>query len=238
MLPILYQSPSFVLYAYPLLMGLGWGVAYQVFFSLIENSLTWKQAQILYWGIFVSAWIGAKLLFTVTSANLLFEPSFWIGGGFVFYGGLLFGMGFIALYHFTIKKMSSTVLWSLAVATTYGHAIGRIGCLLAGCCFGKETDLFWGIFLHDHYRHPTQALEAICLLGFGGYIHYSKKKKFTLLATYLIGYGIIRLFIESLRGDLVRGSWGPMTPSQWISCALIILGTFTYFGDFAAKETK
>ena len=238
MLPILYQSPSLIFYAYPLLMGLGWGVAYQVFFSLVDRSLSRTLAQLLFWGIFIAAWIGAKLLFTITSVNLLLEPTFWIGGGFVFYGGLISGLAFIGIFHFFIQKISSHMLWAIAVATTYGHAIGRVGCLLAGCCYGKETDWWWGIFLHDHYRHPTQGLEAMALIGLGAYLQLSKKTKSELLAFYFLGYGLIRLIIEALRGDVLRGAWGPLSPSQWISLGLILVGTTTYFRYPADPETK
>ena len=74
-------------------MGLGWGVAYQLFFASVD--LKNKFAQILFWGIFISSWIGSKLFFYLTTESLtqsevLTQASFWTGGGFVFYGGFLF----------------------------------------------------------------------------------------------------------------------------------------------------
>jgi phosphatidylglycerol:prolipoprotein diacylglycerol transferase len=54
----------------------------------------------------------------------------------------------------------------------------------------------------------------------------SKKAKTLLLSHYLLGYGMIRLIIEALRGDEIRGLWGPLTPSQWISVTLIVTGIF------------
>ena len=144
MLPILYQSHDLILYSYPLLMGLGWGIAYQIYFALLEPSYPKIKAQILFWGIFVSAWIGSKVLFYLTTENLnqslLMEASFWTGGGFVFYGGLISALIFVGLYKLLKFPISQQTLWSMLPALTIGHAIGRIGCLLAGCCFGKETD--------------------------------------------------------------------------------------------------
>lgn len=226
MLPILYQSHDVILYSYPLFMGLGWGIAYQIYFTLLEPTYSKLKAQILFWGIFISAWLGAKVFFLLTypGETIVQQLSFWTGGGFVFYGGLIAGLLFISVFKFIDKNLKLSVIWAMIPALAIGHGVGRIGCLLAGCCFGKPTDLFWGIYLHDHYRYPTQFLEAIALIMLGLYLMKARKSKFTLLTHYLIAYGVIRLSIEALRGDLVRGLWGPFTPSQWISFLLISSG--------------
>lgn len=231
MLPILYQNHDVILYSYPLLMGLGWGVGYQLFFA--KADIAQKYAQFLFWGIFLSAWIGSKLFFYFTSNSsgtddILSQASFWTGGGFVFYGGLIFALLFIAAYKLFKFPLTENTLWAMLPALTFGHAIGRIGCLLAGCCFGKETHLWWGIELHGAHRHPTQALEALGLFVIAFFVLKSGPSLKTL-AKYFLGYGALRFGIEFLRGDAIRGLWGPFTPSQWISLGLIVAGFFTVF---------
>jgi phosphatidylglycerol:prolipoprotein diacylglycerol transferase len=234
MLPILYQNHDLILYSYPLLMGLGWGVAYQVYFSLLDPGFSRVKAQFLFWGIFFSAWIGAKVFFFLTypenvSSDFLKQISFWTGGGFVFYGGFIGATLFLGTTKLFDKRLSIDNLWAMLPAVAFGHAIGRIGCFLAGCCFGKPTSFLWGVYLHDHYRHPTQLIEAFGLALLGLYLYKSKMNRLVLLANYLVGYGLLRLVVESLRGDLVRGLWGPLTPSQWISLALIFSGLVIMF---------
>lgn len=229
MLPILFRSNGIVFYSYPLLMGLGWGVAYQIFFDLLPEAFTRKRAQILFWGLFAFSWVGAKVFFLYTvprdlSANLLQDSSFWLGGGFVFYGGFLGGLFYLLILRALRFPVSREVLWAMVPALTIGHAIGRIGCLLAGCCYGKQTDLFWGIYLHGTHRHPTQIIEAVLLLALGIYLLRSRMPKTYLVSTYLLSYGAIRLLGEALRGDLIRGQWGPLTPSQWVSVVLLMTG--------------
>ena len=207
-------------------MGLGWGVAYQIFFAKADIEV--KYGQLLFWGIFVSAWIGSKLFFyfTTNSTNhqdLLSQSSFWTGGGFVFYGGLIFAIIFLGFYKLLKLPLSRQTFWALLPALTFGHAIGRIGCLLAGCCFGSETDLWWGINLHGAHRHPTQALESLGLFIIAFYI-LKAKPTLRSLSVYLVGYGLLRFGVEMLRGDEIRGLWGPLTPSQWISISLILAG--------------
>lgn len=226
MLPILFQSHDLILYSYPLLMGLGWGVAYQVFFSRVEISL--KYGQLLFWGIFISSWIGSKLFFYFTTTtdyknDLLLEASFWTGGGFVFYGGLLFVLVFLGLYKLLKFPLSVQNLWAMLPALTLGHAIGRIGCFLAGCCYGTETSHWWGIHLHGASRHPTQLFESLGLFVISFYILKSRAS-IKSFAIYFMGYGVLRFGIEILRGDEIRGLWGPLTPSQWISLGLISMG--------------
>ncbi len=230
--PILYQGPELTLYSYPLLMGLGWGVAYQVFFGHLDQNLPRWKGHLVFWGIFLSAWIGAKILFTLTSSgksHLLSDASFWTGGGFVFYGGLLAGLAFLVLLLQFDRSMSISKLWAVIPALSFGHGIGRVGCFLAGCCYGKETNLPWAVHLHGADRHPTQLLEAIALIGLGWYLLRSQRPRKHLFILYLIVYGSIRFVLESLRGDLVRGLWGPLTPAQWISLALVLTGASLSF---------
>jgi phosphatidylglycerol---prolipoprotein diacylglyceryl transferase len=230
MLPIFYQGQDLILYSYPLLMGLGWGVGYQIFFSLWPKTIPQWQGQVLFWGSFIFAWIGAKILFLLSypnemAQNFLTEISFWTGGGFVFYGGLLGGIFFLFIYHFILRlRLTQESFWPIVPSLTLGHGIGRVGCLLAGCCFGKETEWWWGIHLHGAERHPTQIIESIFLIGLGIYLLRAKKSILELAAIYLISYGVMRFGIEFLRGDKVRGEWGILSPSQWISIFLLSAG--------------
>lgn len=237
MLPILFQSHDFILYSYPLLMGLGWGIAYQIFFSYAPTNVSRLKLQILFWGLFLSAWVGAKVLFYLTypeqlGTEYLVNASFWTGGGFVFYGGFLGGILFLALYKLFDRSLSLNTLWPMLPALSIGHGIGRLGCFLAGCCYGKPTDWVWAVFMHGHDRHPTQILEAIGLLIIGIYLIKSKAPRITLLSHYLLSYGLLRFSIEMLRGDAARGEWGVLSPSQWISLTLILAGLLIKLNKF------
>jgi phosphatidylglycerol---prolipoprotein diacylglyceryl transferase len=225
MLPILYQSNDFTLYSYPLLMGIGWGVGHQILSA--RSQLSHVHTGFLFWGLFIFAWLGAKLLFLISAdqylASSLFDNlSFWTGGGLVFYGGLLGGGIFLALWRLKYPLNLPTVV-ALIVALTAGHGIGRIGCLLAGCCYGEETNLWWGITLHGHLRHPTQLIESMGLLFLSLYL-WRRPANYRTVSYYFLIYGLLRFFVEFLRGDIIRGSWGPLTPSQWISLLMILIG--------------
>ncbi len=229
MLPVLYQNHNFILYSYPLLMGLGWGVGYQIFFSTLDDSYSRLKAQIFFWGLFIFSWLGAKLLFSFTAApstEVLGQINFWTGGGFVFYGGLIGGLVNVGLFKLVDREFSVNVFWSIVPALAIGHGIGRIGCFLAGCCFGEKTDFFWGIYSHEHFRHPTQLIEATGLFLISLYLLKSKLPRFLLICHYLVLYGFLRFCVEFLRGDSIRGQWGLLSPSQWISLCLLILGIF------------
>jgi phosphatidylglycerol---prolipoprotein diacylglyceryl transferase len=225
MYPIIYEGADLIIYSYPLFMGLGWGFAYQIFFSLTSSTATKLTSQALFWGIFLSSWIGAKILFLLTYpqdlSSYLGQFSFWLGGGFVFYGGLLGALMFLVVFAF-FKPISLPDLWPMLPALTFGHAIGRIGCLLAGCCFGAPTSFFWGISLHGHVRHPTQILEMIILTLLGIFLLRSRRSKSYLLVFYFLTYGTARFGIEFLRGDDIRGHWPLLSPSQYISLILIM----------------
>lgn len=229
MLPILFQNNNFILYSYPLLMGLAWGIGYQIFFHHIEDSARMR-AQILFWGVFISAWLGAKILFLITSAHNLAQvyltsSSFWLGGGFVFYGGLLGGIAFILIFQIWIKIAESWIKWGM-VALALSHGIGRIGCFLAGCCYGEVTQLWWGIHLHGEERHPTQLIEAISLMLLAWVLAKIERPR-SIVATYALSYGALRFVLEEMRADKLRGLWAfNLTPSQWLALFSLLMGLY------------
>lgn len=229
MLPILFQSPELTLYSYPLFMGLGWGIAYQIYMSFIPETVPRRWPLILFWGSFLFAWLGAKLLFFFTvpeqiSQEILMSSSFWLGGGFVFYGGFLGVLAFLLLYRSFQAPVELRLLYPMLPALAFGHGIGRLGCLLAGCCYGAITEWWWGVPHGDVHRHPTQLIEALGLFFIGTFLLRSKKPQRTLVAYYFLSYSVLRFIIELLRGDEIRGQWGPLTPSAWISLVLATAG--------------
>lgn len=138
-----------------------------------------------------------------------------------------------------MRKIANTLITGVVLA----HAIGRIGCFFAGCCYGIPTESYLGvIFPHGHAHeafpdqsiYPTQLFEAgflFILFILLNKIQYFKHKE---LEVYLIGYGIWRILIEFIRGDN-RGVFIPLfetqynifpTPSQVISLLMISLGIF------------
>ncbi len=230
MLPILYQNHDLILYSYPLFMGLGWGVGYQLFFKF--NDLKLSLAQFLFWGLFCLAWIGAKVLFLMTQNSqaalpLAAQLNFWTGGGFVFYGGLLGCVLFIWILFFFRFPFTVKTFYALVISLTFGHAIGRIGCFLAGCCFGTETSWWWAVNDHGIHRHPTQILEALGL-SVVGLCLLKMKPSLEAIRVYLVTYSIMRFGLEALRADHVRGFWYYLTPSQWISLLLLAFGIFIH----------
>lgn len=108
-----------------------------------------------------------------------------------------------------------------------GHAIGRIGCLLAGCCHGFEYSGAFAVknilFLEGGTCFPIQAVEALLNIPIMAVLLlYSKKErpKYSILSLYLLMYSVMRFFTEFFRGDEIRGGFWLLSTSQWISIAL------------------
>lgn len=237
MYPILWEASSLTLYSYPLIIGLCWGIAYQgarpFFIEENYNSLNYN---LIFWGIFLFAWLGAKVLFLIAAPMPIYQrafqnPSFWLGGGFVFLGGMIFAAIYMCVFCATFKTSLRPFVSCLPLLA-FCHGLGRIGCFLAGCCYGRETDLPWGIYLHEAHRHPTQLYESL-----GLFLIYFLLRKISyqkLLITYLISYCCLRFVIEFYRGDLIRGAWYGISTSQWI-CLIVILFSLSVLAFKKAK---
>lgn len=190
--------------------------------------------------------LGARILFIITRlsyyvSNPLDVFKIW-EGGLVFLGGPLAVFPFLIWY---VKKHRLPIWKTMDVlgpGLVIGHAIGRFGCLGAGCCYGKPTGSSWfGVRLYSDLverqfqgvlLHPTQLYEAgalfILLIGL---LWVFKNKKFDgqVALTYLLSYPIIRSFIETYRGDLIRGFVVDdiLSTSQFISILVFLAALFT-----------
>ena len=155
-------------------------------------------------------------------------------GGMVFYGGLLGAIAAAAIYC-KVKKLDFGLYADiLAPAIPFFHAFGRVGCFLAGCCYGIKSD--WGVVYHNELMPheangvtllPIQLIEAgcnllLCLLLV--FLSTRRLKKGTLLGLYFALYAVIRFTDEFFRGDTIRGLWFGLSTSQWISIAVFVLG--------------
>ena len=178
----------------------------------------------------VTGLAGAKLLFYILDIRQILEnPRLLldVSNGFVVYGGIITGVICVFLYC-RIKKLpflryADIMLPSVAL----GQGFGRIGCFLAGCCYGEETSCpVHIVFTHSDYAPngvaliPTQLYSsALNFLNFIvlSWIAAKSKKPGTATICYLLFYSIGRFVIEFFRGDLIRGSVGPLSTSQFIS---------------------
>ena len=165
-----------------------------------------------------------------------------------FYGGFIFGVGtFVLLYFFWIRKQYPDALekifWIFPSSITISHGLGRIGCFLAGCCYGVPTDAWYGIKFETTAVKviPTNLFEAIFLFILFAVLFVIAIKKHSPygLSIYLIVYGVWRFLIEYLRGDH-RGSFIPgLTPSQAWSVLLVALGiAYLFLRLFVFKKKE
>ena len=151
-------------------------------------------------------------------------------GGFVFYGGLIGAVAGAAVYCRQFRIKAKPVIALLLFAAPAAHAIGRTGCLFAGCCYGIECSLPIAVSLHGKLLFPVQLLEAaLNLFLFAVLILLVMKvsQKEWVIPVYLGGYPIIRFFCEFLRGDPERGVRGIFSTSQVISLILLAVALLT-----------
>ena len=156
-------------------------------------------------------------------------------GGLVFYGGFLVasaaGLWFIRRSHLPLGDVADVMAPALAV----GQAIGRWGCFFAGCCYGKPTTLPWGVrFTHpaslaplDIPLHPVQLYESFgnLMIAFVLWLelHRHPQSRGRIFWLYVLLYAVLRLIMESLRGDDRGPTIGGLYPSQIIAILAIIV---------------
>lgn len=155
------------------------------------------------------------------------------GGGQVFYGGLIGGIiGALlgAQISGTTRELDAYCT-AVVPAIPFGHAFGRIGCFLGGCCYGAPYTGFCAVTFPKvgilEPVFPVQLLEAALNIAIFIVLilpRNEKKQSFFSLYLYLILYSMIRFVLEFFRGDEIRGIAQGLSTSQWISIGLFICG--------------
>lgn len=195
----------------------------------------------------VVGFLGAKILYVIVEFDrFLKEPMSVLGSeGFVVYGGIVAGVLTTILYC-RIKKISFLECFDLLCPSiSIAQGFGRIGCLMAGCCYGRETESFFGIVFPEACMAPagvrllpTQIISSCGDFAITGVLlwYYSRRKHVgDVGALYMILYAVGRFFLEFLRSDN-RGGFGIFSTSQWISM-VIAVGAVLLFYRNRKKET-
>lgn len=240
--PILAQLGPIPIHTYGFLIALGFIVAVQVIQRLaIRSNIDPDKMQDLVFGGLAIGFLGARLVFVITRFSYFMENPIDIfkvwEGGLVFYGGPLATVPFIIWF----ARKHRLPLWKTLDAVVPGlviaHAFGRLGCLAAGCCYGKPTEAPWGIRLNSELvdpllrgvpLHPTQIYESLSLfILFIGLLAVFKRRRFEgqVALVYSMTYPIIRSIIEIYRGDTIRGFVidGILSTSQFISILVFVV---------------
>ncbi|MGB9638237.1 MAG: prolipoprotein diacylglyceryl transferase, partial [bacterium] len=175
MYPILFKIGNFNVYSYGVILALDLLVSLYLF---IKFSRYFKIDSELAFTIFIIniifLIIGGKMGYIISHFNDYYDNNFWhflinlpidfIYSGLAIQGAIIFSV--ISL--FFISRYYKISFWNLldnfSLISLFSIFIGRIGCLLAGCCYGKVCNCEYGIYLHGAVRYPTQLMESILSL--------------------------------------------------------------------------
>lgn len=199
----------------------------------------------------VFGFLGSKILyFTTILPQIIEDPSVIIrslADGWVVYGGIIGGIigGLLYCRRYKLQTLKFFDIGLTSVALAQGF--GRIGCFLAGCCYGVETHSCVAVtFTHSDFAPngiplvPTQlissALDFLLAIFLILMSRRKKNKPGQCTGLYLICYGIGRFILEFFRGDLIRGNVGKLSTSQFISIFIVIAGVVFFIMCTRAKE--
>ena len=207
--------------------------------------------------IIIAALVGAKALLLIVDFDYFRrQPAeLWTlaRSGGVFYGGLVVAF-LVGLWYIRRHRLPMwTTADAIAPGIALGHVVGRMGCLLAGCCYGTPTSLPWGITFSAPFAaanvgtplhvalHPTQLYDAAAELGILLLLLATERrgKKFNgrTFWIYILLYAVSRFVIEFFRGD-PRGSTFGWSTSQVISMGLAPLAIIMLVVLARVKRTE
>lgn len=241
MKPVIFEILGIKIYGYGLMIAIGILVALSILFRLARDN-GYDEDKIFNMALIAifSGMIGGKLLFIITELkNVINNPLILknFGTGFVIYGAIMGGAIGVYLYCRRQKWDTLKILDIVVPGVALAQGFGRIGCFLAGCCYGAPTSLPWGITFHDSpfavngvSLHPTQIFSSVFDFTLGIFLLWSLKKykkPGKTFSLYVILYSIGRFLVEFLRND-PRGSVGILSTSQFIAIFTLIFGIIIF----------
>jgi len=234
--PELFKLGPLTVYSYGLFVALGFlAGSFVASYRAKKTGISPEKVMDLNIYTFIAGILGARLFYILTEFKYYLQHpgeilKIW-EGGLVFYGGLLLGLLFFFWYIKKQKLDALSVADIIIPGVALGQAIGRLGCFMRGCCYGKEVET-WGIVfpdIGDKIPHiPTQLYESGAVLLIFCFLMKKKAKyKGEILVLYLFLYAGIRFFIEFFRGD-ERGPvfLNTFSVSQVISLGIILLAVY------------
>lgn len=245
--PILYQSDSIVISAFGVLLSLTYLIAGSVFILIGRKHQvsTNKLLGVLLWG-YLGGLVGSRLLFVLSNLSQ-FQTAPWRAfsispGGFIIYGGLVFSVLALGWY----VKANQLSFWDIvdygAVATAVGMSITKIGCYLAGCCYGQETTLGIGVQFPEfsppaqhygilHSVHPSQLYGSVWGLGLLVVLLWVGKRQRVageVCLSFFLLFSLERMFNLTQRGDIVNDLvWG-IPQSQLFGAVFVVAAAATW----------
>jgi phosphatidylglycerol:prolipoprotein diacylglycerol transferase len=240
MFPDIISIGPVTLHTYGLFVAIGFFTGLMVTIKLgAAEGFSSQQIMDMGFIIILSAIIGSRVMYVLINTSYYTRApldmlKIW-QGGLVFSGGVI---GVVLTMFWYIKRHGLPLgkvadLWAPAIAI--GQCLGRVGCFMAGCCYGKETDLAWGVtFTHPHCLsplntplHPVQLYSSISgLIIFVVVMLLHSKRKFEgqIFLWFLILHSTARLALERFRGDdrgLLLNS--NMSMTQFVAVLLLII---------------
>lgn len=247
--PVIFEIGGFSIHTYGVLVALGILVGIIVFRrGCAEQGLDLDEMTDFAIYFTVAGLLGARLFYVLSDIEYYLDHPMEIlfsRSGFVFYGGFLVG-GLTAIL---IVRKRRYPVWkvgdALAPAAALGHAIGRLGCFSQGCCYGKFTDSIFGmtfpasssvaaatwvnpITQRTPAVYPTQLIESAGLLLTFLFLvlvikRRPERREGDLLLWYGFLYGLLRYWVEFLRGDFRGEYFLHLSISQWIGMMIAFL---------------
>lgn len=239
--PILFEIGNWPVYSYGVLLALAYLAGLQL--AVVRaRRLGMDSAKVMDLGIYliIAALVGAKLMLVAIDFDYFRrqprEMLSLVRAGGVFYGGLLaaFAVGLWLVRRYKLPVWTTADL--IAPGIALGHIVGRLGCLLAGCCYGRPTDVPWAITFTnpvaslnvgtplDVPLHPTQLYDAGAELLILGVLLFTERRGRTFAGRtfwlYMVLYAVSRFVIEFYRGD-ERGMVLGLSTSQFVSVLVV-----------------
>lgn len=245
----LFEIFGITIHSYGLMIGIGILCAYYLAeYRAKKRHIDSEVLVNLMFQILIYGFVSAKLLYYLTTIDqIIADPSILldIGNGFVVYGGIIGGIvgGYLFAKKHQLDFLEYTDLILPSVALAQGF--GRIGCFLAGCCYGAETSSPLSVVFPQGslapsgvHLIPTQLyssafdfLLCIALISIAKKVH----QKGYITSFYMIAYSVGRFLIEFFRSDY-RGAIGFLSTSQFISIFILIVGMILLF--YQRKQTQ
>ncbi len=243
MLPEICHIGSFTIYSYGLLLVLAFFVcAWLSRLQAVKERMDGEQIFNLCFYVFIFGIIGSRIFYVLINARFYLDNPLEIimlqHGGMAWFGGVIFGTSGAILF---IKRHKMNLLRSLDLLAPFialGQAIGRIGCLLNGCCFGRESKFGLYFKLFDQVLIPTQLYSSLLLLLIFYILRFKQDHKHLtgeIFCSYLFLYSLKRFFIEFLRNDSPRIFYG-LTFFQILCLAVFFISLGMFVKLFRVKK--